>query len=787
MRNHKLLLFAIVVCMPLMLPAQTISEKKAELQKPSSDLDKASQQLLQQTNTDIADKRQELQDLYNQVEAMYDQGLTIDAYKDLLVKINQVRGEIRNLENAWRQGAATTAQGEDYALWHQPETTLEQLVIDYGSQDYVYLIPPELGSIKVSISSNLPIPRASWGELLSLILAENGVGIEQLNPYLKKLVPLENDLTGLRYITNQRKDLGLFPSDARVAYVLSPKASDVNRLYSFLQKFADKKRTEMQLLGRDIFIVGPVGTIQELLKLYDFAAKGYGDNDYRFVNLQKVTADEMINILSAIFQQGGAPATGKEGAVAPELQGLKMIQLTQDGKGLFLLGSQRELDKAEEIIKEVEGQMGELREKTVYRYQVKHSDAEELARTIEKVYALMVNAPLEEEAIEEKPQATTPIPYYANGTPVVNPGVVGPNPERFETEEIGRNNFIVDAKTGSILMVVETDVLPRLKDLIRQLDVPKKMVKIDVLLVEKRMTGRNQFGLDLLKVGSAASNTHATGLTFNDTNGSPGTAGILEFTLSRMKSAHLPPYDLVYTFLLTQTDIQINSAPSVTTVNQTKATIAIMDEISVNTGTVFINTAGGSTPQNSFARAQYGVTIYVTPTVHLAAEDPYGDGRNYITLKNDVTFDQVFPDANARPPVARRKVENEVRVADGETIILGGLRRKDTQDTKASIPFLGEIPGIGKLFSMTDLNDESTDMYIFITPTILEDSAEAMDQTRREELCKRPGDIPAVIRCLWEARYYERQCLFADGMKMLFGRPQDWCCPTYQGCGPRCR
>ena len=83
--------------------------------------------------------------------------------------------------------------GDGYGLWHSPDTNLEQLIIDYGSQDYVYLIPPEVGSIKISIDSNLPIPRSSWREMLDLILHQNGVGIRELNPYLRQLYLIKED------------------------------------------------------------------------------------------------------------------------------------------------------------------------------------------------------------------------------------------------------------------------------------------------------------------------------------------------------------------------------------------------------------------------------------------------------------------------------------------------------------------------------------------------------------------------------------------------------------------
>ncbi len=53
-------------------------------------------------------------------------------------------------------------------------------------------------------------------------------------------------------------------------------------------------------------------------------------------------------------------------------------------------------------------------------------------------------------------------------------------------------------------MVVEQDALPKIKELLKKLDVPKKMVQIEVLLFEKKVSNQNKIGLNLFKLGSAA-------------------------------------------------------------------------------------------------------------------------------------------------------------------------------------------------------------------------------------------------------------------------------------------
>jgi general secretion pathway protein D len=122
--------------------------------------------------------------------------------------------------------------------------------------------------------------------------------------------------------------------------------------------------------------------------------------------------------------------------------------------------------------------------------------------------------------------------------------------------------------------------------------------------------------------------------------------------------------------LMTQDDIQINASPSVVAINQTPATIAIVEEISINTGIYNVETAKGVTLERAFTRAQYGITIDITPTIHITDEEDEAEGEpSYVTLDTDITFDTIQPGIDIeRPDVTRRHVNNQVRVPDGQTL-----------------------------------------------------------------------------------------------------------------------
>lgn len=311
------------------------------------------------------------------------------------------------------------------------------------------------------------------------------------------------------------------------------------------------------------------------------------------------------------------------------------------------------------------------------------------------------------------------------------------------------------------------------------------MVQIEVLLFEKRLLRSDNFGLNLLRLGSLASNVNAASLLWNNVilptikiPNPPNNSGILDFILSEKGSHGIPAFDIVYRFLISQEDIQINANPTVVTVNQVPAKIAIVDEISVNTGTLLFNTNGNTTPEQAFTRAQYGITIVVTPTIHMSTDCCCDDSPPYVTLDTDITFDSIGGSNPQRPDVTRRHITNQVSIPDGQTVVIGGLRRKDTDDDRHFIPYLGEIPGFGKLFSTTTMQERNVELIMFMTPKIISDPKVDFEILRCEEMLKRPGDIPEFMCILREAEEMEKNRLYAGTMNVLFGRPLDRCVPN---------
>ena len=776
----------LLILSKLPLAAQTIEEKKESyrLEKDEKEL----RVFLDDLNKQLRRLRGQLEEKYELVSEYYKEGAKEAEFQDLLKEVNGIRLEIAELEKEWREMAVNETKKEDegYALWDQEETTLSQLIMEYGSSDFLYVVPPEILSMKLHMHSSIPIPRESWSELLEIILSHNGIGVKQLNPYTRQLYILKQDLIAVDRILTNPLELIKVPNKARVAYVFSPPPERIKGVCQFFERFRDPKMTFVYQVGYKIAIISSKEEVEKLLALYDAVWEKENEKITKVLPLNRLSPSEMEKILKAYF--GDLTQKPRIGLTKGEGDDLILIPLKGEGS-LVLIGPKNMVDRGERLVKDIENQIEDPMEMTVYWYTCRHSDPVDVADVLEKVYTSLMYSGIEgqEPKPEESPIPPTrslepePGPQLAPPTygpppysPVVHPPTAVAATIEAQKEKSYTTNFIPYPKTGSIMMVVRRDTLEKIKDLIRKLDVPKKMVQIEVLLFEKRILNKNNFGLNMLKLGSAATNSHETGFSYDNSLTSGAKKGIVDFFIFRKKpNSFWPAFDIAYNFLMAQEDVRINAAPSVTTLNQTPAQISLVQEISIDNGAAPIDSNKGIVFEKSFSRAQYGTTLVITPTIH----DPEfpNDDKHFVTLETNITFDTIKKTStnNDRPQVSRRHIENNVRVVDGETVILGGLREKTAEDSSSKIPFLGEIPGLGKFFGDSRMTDEKTEMFIFITPKIIFDAKGDLERIRYEQLIKRPGDLPEFLERINAAKKRKKQRLFDNSLKLLFGKVDD--------------
>ncbi len=188
---------------------------------------------------------------------------------------------------------------------------------------------------------------------------------------------------------------------------------------------------------------------------------------------------------------------------------------------------------------------------------------------------------------------------------------------------------------------------------------------------------------------------------------------------SRLASAvfSASDFNVIVSALKTQNNTKIVSNPTVVTLNNTEAVLNVGQEFPIPSYTY--NTERGTFEVSGFTYKPIGIILKVTPQVNAQgiiklSLEPEVSQRNGDTTFNGATI----------PIIATRKAKTQVSLKDGYTMGIGGLISASTNHGGTKVPVLGDIPLLGRLFSSKSVDDETTNLLIFITAkTVTSDGA----------------------------------------------------------------
>jgi general secretion pathway protein D len=131
------------------IQGQTIAEKQSQ-DSAKKNQQEGADSLLYGINQKLLSLRSELVSCYAQVAFLKEKNASSEEYESLLQQVNNIKRSIQSVENEWRESVVNDSKKEEegYALWDQEDTTLGQLVMEYGALDYLYIVPPDMTSLK---------------------------------------------------------------------------------------------------------------------------------------------------------------------------------------------------------------------------------------------------------------------------------------------------------------------------------------------------------------------------------------------------------------------------------------------------------------------------------------------------------------------------------------------------------------------------------------------------------------------------------------------------------------
>ena len=300
-----------------------------------------------------------------------------------------------------------------------------------------------------------------------------------------------------------------------------------------------------------------------------------------------------------------------------------------------------------------------------------------------------------------------------------------------------RGSALIDPATNTLVITDNTFILQKFEKLIAELDVPARQVMVEARIVEAEDGFSRQLGVKFGYAGSNGKNSWGSNWTnalANRTSYVNGQRTLANWARDPSKNeipalpawtvdpnVNLPTAAATSSIALVhalssgalglelsaqqaQNKLKIVSTPRVLTQDRKEAIIESGTEVPYQEAS-----SSGAT-STSFKKAVLGMTV--TPNIT-------PDGQIIMDIK--INKDSVNSDCRATEPcINTQRLNTNVMVEDGGTLILGGIYEEENSESVSKVPLLGDIPVVGNLFKSRTRSDKKTELLIFITPRIVD-------------------------------------------------------------------
>lgn len=454
-------------------------------------------------------------------------------------------------------------------------------------------------------------------------------------------------------------------------------------------------------------------------------------HETRIVTLQYADAKETAKICNDLLAstpvKAPARAISKNVSTSTNTKTSKVIAYERTNR-LIITATVDDIATLEGVISKLDQQPTKEHSR-INLYYLENADAETLSKTLNEILT-GIKQP-------KKASAATSTPGSAVATAALSTNV----------------SVTADKPTNALIVNATPEDYVVLKDIIQQLDIRRKQVYVEALIMELSMDATEALGAQLqggIEVGSEglinlSSNSSPSGILSDPTLLSTSVGGILAGGFSKLigidttgdgkNDTQVTAFSALINLSQTDSDVNILSAPRLLTSDNEEAEIVVGRNVPIITSRLTDSTGSESLAQSvSVERKDVALTLKFTPQItqgNLVRLNVYQETTNIVSPENSIgSVDKVGP------TFTTRKISNTVLAQDGQTVVLGGLISTAKNDTITKVPLLGDIPLLGWLFKTTKQEEIKTNLLVFITPTIIRDIDElsAITLSNRQEM-----------------------------------------------------
>jgi general secretion pathway protein D len=431
--------------------------------------------------------------------------------------------------------------------------------------------------------------------------------------------------------------------------------------------------------------------LREIIQAVDVPSVG---EELVVIPLKYASASNVAKAVSQLFMRTATPQQRQR------VQSIQVIPYEQTNS-LIVFASRTDIQKVHDLLAQVDTEAPKGTGK-IQVYYLQHANAEEMVK-------VLTSLP-DDQAAAGDAAAKAAAPPISKDVKVM-----------------------ADIETNSLIITAQRDEYMVLEEVIQKLDIPRRMVYIEALIMEVSVSKSFEIGVQW---GGAGTFADDTGRLFTGFSGSRNTpfsqlqgAGSLTgesptlpagFTVGVIKqgveigNVLFPNLGAVVRAYKDDSDVDIIAAPQILTTDNKEA------EIKVGQNVPYITSANTTAAQQDYTNYEYkdvATTLNILPQVNQSDLVRLEIGVEVIKLRDQ-------NDTSGTPITLKRTANTTVVVHNQETIVIGGIIDESMSSGEFKVPLLGDIPLLGWLFKTHANNQEKTNLFIFITPHIVENPAE---------------------------------------------------------------
>jgi general secretion pathway protein D len=603
---------------------------------------------------------------------------------------------------------------------------------------------------RVTIISPSPMPVAQAYAVFESVLQVKGFTTVETPGGALKVIPLRDAKeTNVETIRSTRPPPN---RDLFVTRLIPLRYIDAESIVSTLKPLVSKDAAMAAYQPTNtVILTESASNIRRLIAILESIDIEIYKEELAVIRVEFADASTMADQISEIFGttvSGAAPtprrssrssrssSTPQPSARQPGQLGKVRILTDERTNSLIVLAAKTQLEEVRRLVRKLDVPVsGGGR---IHVYYLQHADAEELAQTLSAMIS---------------------------GTPAPSGGGGGAQAQAIRATVSGLAEGIsvtADPATNSLVIQASQEGFNTLAAVIKMLDVARPQVLVEALIMEVDVSDNEELGFSGLvrivngdtKYAIALGADAATAALLGpgvEPEAMASEIGDLTKLIDNFGPLTGVPLLGAFEHVEGESTIQgiiraaasdsgtnIISAPHILTSDNEEAEIRIGDNIPIVTsrvqGATGVTTGALSTSVN-VERQDIGVTLRVTPQITEGDTLRLDIFQEISAVNPGLTAATSLAAADTGVALSNRRVENTVVVADGDTVVIGGLISDDYTDEVNKVPWLGDIPVLGWAFKTTKRTLTKKNLLIFITPHIVRTSEDLERETirKREE------------------------------------------------------